>query len=108
MAMLHLLWEAGSITEYRKHIKELCTTYPELESWFKAKQKPWIVSALIQSESRVPGISWVYARKNTNLAESTHFEDNNATGRKLTLLGVILRLVLFISIRYICLVYVRL
>jgi hypothetical protein len=91
--MLHTLWECESADAYAARIQSMCTLYPELKSWFKGKQKPWIVSAFVQAESKILNLSWTYAWKNSNLAEITHSEENNAVGRKVALLTGVLRYV---------------
>jgi hypothetical protein len=47
------------------------------------------MSELIASISLIPADVRLIARKNTNIAEATHFEENETIGRKLTLLGAI-------------------
>lgn len=90
--MLHHLFEATTCKDYLERIQGFIAVHPELRSWFKAKQKPWIISAIAKGASKIPSMHWVYARKNSNLAEVSHFEENNACGRKLALLTGILRL----------------
>lgn len=89
---LHTLWECDSREAYAERVRGITAAYPELKNWFQGKMKPWMVSAFVQSESKVPKLSWAYARKNSNLAEVSHFEENNAVGRKLTLLTAMLGL----------------
>ena len=49
-----------------------------------------MLAALTKEHSKIPLQWWDIALKHTGLAESSHFQDNNWTGRKLTLLGALL------------------
>ena len=89
-SILNQLWEAETYEEYVERIQSLCRQYPDLRSWLRGKQKGWIASGLVRRLSKIPGTYWGYARKNTNIAEVTHAEDNNATGRGLTVLGAVI------------------
>ena len=86
-----MLWEVESLEEYRKRVQGICTIYFDFKLWFKSKQKPWIVSALVQSKSYILGVNWVYVKENINIAESTYFKENNAIGRRFILFNVILQ-----------------
>ncbi|PYH88476.1 hypothetical protein BO71DRAFT_136463 [Aspergillus ellipticus CBS 707.79] len=86
------LWEASTTQEILEHIQCLSTEYPELKHWLENKKPPWILSGLAAELSKIPYLDWIYARKHTGLSESSHFQDNNYTGRKLSLLAAVLRL----------------
>jgi hypothetical protein len=64
---------------------------PELESWYKRKHVEWVLSGLSQVATKVPYEWWVLARKDTNLAESSHHQDNFWAGKNNSLLASILK-----------------
>jgi hypothetical protein len=41
--------------------------------------------------SKIPIQDWQYAPKHTGISESSHFQDNNFTGPKLSLLAAVLK-----------------
>jgi hypothetical protein len=85
------LWTSESKEQLYQRMDGICATYPEFTSWLKSKRVPWIVSGLMKSESLVPLQYWEYARKHTGISESSHFQENNFTGRKTTLLNAVLK-----------------
>jgi hypothetical protein len=92
-AVLHSMkdiFEGDSVQEIVRRIDGICSVYPELKPWFKNKRKDWMLAALTKEHSKIPLQWWDIALKHTGLAESSHFQDNNWTGRKLTLLGALL------------------
>lgn len=90
-SMLRQLWEAKSKNELLALMHEMCTKYPELQKWIQSKQKSWILSGLTPEQSRIDYRWWIYARDHTGITESSHFQDNNFTGRKLSLLNAVLK-----------------
>lgn len=85
------LWMAKSKDELLTEMDRVCATYPELKSWISNKQKGWVLAGLAREQSKIPIQWWTYARKHTGICESSHFEDNNFTGRKISLLGAVLK-----------------
>lgn len=77
--------------EIAAQVQGICSEYPELKSWFKNKQAPWIAAGLSSWLSRIPLGDWKLARKETNHAESSHFFNNNFAGIRNNLLGSILK-----------------
>lgn len=69
----------------------ICSVYPELKKWIDSKRPAWILAGLSKERSKIPVEWWDFARKHTGLEESSHFQDNNYTGRKLSLLAAVLR-----------------
>jgi len=43
-------------------------------------------------QSKIPIKWWTFARDHTEISESSHFQDNNYTGRKQSLLAALLKL----------------
>jgi hypothetical protein len=89
--LLHLIWEAKSKPELLEHMDEISSTYPETKSWIDHKKTPWILAGLSPEQSKIPIEFWIIARKDTGVSESSHFMDNNFTGRRLSLLTTVLR-----------------
>ncbi len=92
---IHELWNMNSIGKVLEKMQSISKEYPELKSWIKSKQKGWILAGLTSEQSKIPIQWWTYARHHTGLAESSHFQDNNFTGRKLSLLGAVLKYGMF-------------
>lgn len=88
---IHQLWEAGSKAELLYLMDCICKEYPELQSWVKNKKTDWILGGLSREQSKIPFKWWVCARKHTGLNEGSHFQDNNFTGRKISMLGAVLK-----------------
>jgi hypothetical protein len=87
------LWSAENKDQVLERMQTICTAYPELKPWVRSKQVPWILAGLSKEQSKIPTTDWIIARKHSGLSESSHFKDNNHTGRNLSLLGAVLRLV---------------
>jgi hypothetical protein len=87
------LWDTTSVYDLEVQTQILCSTYPELTTWLQNKLKPWILAGLVCEKSHIPKPWWLFARNHTGLSESSHFVDNNFTGRKLSLLAAVLRYV---------------
>lgn len=75
--------------ELLRRMDGICETWPELTSWIRNKRAPWVLSGLSKGVSKVTPEYWVFARKHTGISESSHFEDNNFTGRKTSLLNAV-------------------
>jgi hypothetical protein len=73
---------ARSRQEIVSHMRYTCQQYPELQSWLNHKQPQWIISGIAQAESKVRPEYWLNARKHTGNSESSHFQENNFTGRR--------------------------
>jgi hypothetical protein len=84
------LWNLDNPSAIIQQLTELCSTYPELETWLDHKMNPWILAGLCDSISKIPFSYRQLANKNTNLSESSHHRDN-IIGRGLTLLAAVLR-----------------
>ena len=84
--MIQELWMAKSKDELLAEMDRVCAAYPELKSWISNKQKGWLLARLAREQSKIPIQWWTYARKHTGICESSHFEDNNFTDRKISLL----------------------
>jgi dsRNA-specific ribonuclease len=68
----------------------ICREYPELKSWVLNKQPQWILAGLCSSESKMKPEYRLIARKHTGNGESSHFQENNFTGRGRTLIAATL------------------
>lgn len=85
------IWDFQDSESLERELVKIYTKYPELKNWCKNKMADWILAGLAKDRSRIPGIWWDYARKHSGLSESSHFQENNFTGRKLNLLAAVLR-----------------
>jgi hypothetical protein len=98
---VYQLWNSSSRDELLKKVDGILEVFADdkLKRWLQHKtSKPWILGALCPGQSKMGYVAYEYWRlvsKHTNISESSHFLDNNATGRKLSLLGGVLRYVLF-------------
>jgi hypothetical protein len=86
-----LLFGANSRLEIDAHMRAICLEYPELKQWMLNKKPRWLLAGLTRSESKVPFKYWLQARKHTGIGESSHFQDNNFTGRKTSMLNAVLK-----------------
>jgi hypothetical protein len=89
--IIEQIWEAETEQKLTARMQSICTLHPELTSWINNKKKTWILAGLAKEKSKVPHKWWAYARKHTGIGESSHFQDNNFTGRKLCVLTAVLR-----------------
>lgn len=85
------IWKAEKKQDVIRYMNRACQAYTELAPWFNAKKNPWILSALCQEVSKIDTLWWKIAHKNTNLCESSHFEDNYFTGKSISLLAGVMR-----------------
>jgi hypothetical protein len=69
----------------------ICSAYPEAKTFFENKTPDWILAGLSKHASKMPPEWWNIARKNTNLAESSHHQDNYYAGIRNSLLESILK-----------------
>ncbi|KAJ5800659.1 uncharacterized protein N7518_002727 [Penicillium psychrosexuale] len=81
---------ANSIHKVYAIMKDASDKWPETAFWFKNKQVPWILSGITREASKIPIDWWIAAQHHTGSCESSHFMDNEAVGRKKSLLGAIL------------------
>jgi hypothetical protein len=88
---LHLIWEAPSKEDVISQLDSLASVFPEISKWIKNKKKSWILSGLTPEQSKIPVKWWTFARDQTGISESSHFQDNNYTGRKQSLLAALLK-----------------
>ncbi len=88
---IHQLWNKKSKLDLLKEMDSISKTYPELKSWIKSKKKGWILAGLTPEQSKISIKWWIYACDHTGISESSHFQDNNFTGRKISLLGAVLK-----------------
>jgi hypothetical protein len=72
-------------------MQSICELYPELRTWILNKQPQWLIGGLCQAESKIPIEDWILAKKHTGDSESSHFQENNFTGRGLTLCAAALQ-----------------
>jgi hypothetical protein len=84
------LFDASSMTELRDIIDEVSQRFLETANWFKNKLPPWILAGINSEASKIPEQWWANAYHHTGISESSHFMDNEAVGRKLSLLSAIL------------------
>ena len=85
------LWQSQSRLELEKNMDSICSAYPELTNWVNNKRKPWIIAGLCHEVSKIPPEWRSKAPKETGLGESSHFADNNYSGRKNTKVGSVLK-----------------
>ena len=90
-SILDLIFGAKDRREVAQCMHGICQAYPELKSWLVNKQPQWLLSGIAQVESKVLPEHWLAARKHTGNSESSHFQENNFTGRKVSLLCAVLR-----------------
>jgi hypothetical protein len=88
---IHQLWNKQSKKGVLEEMDRISKAYPELKSWIKSKKKGWILAGLTPEQSKIPIKWWIYSRDHTGIGESSHFQDNNFTGRKISLLGGVLK-----------------
>jgi hypothetical protein len=91
---IYKLWNSSSRDELLGKVDSILQLFPgdKLKRWLQHKtSKPWILGALCPGQSKMDYEHWRLVSKQTNISESSHFQDNNATGRKLSLLGGVLR-----------------
>ncbi|KAI9751102.1 MAG: hypothetical protein M1835_001264, partial [Candelina submexicana] len=86
------LWEAETVDELDERMTSIGLLYPKLKTWIKHRQTTWILAGLCQEKSRIPTYWWLLARSHTGIEESSHYQDNEYAGRKLSLLASILRI----------------
>lgn len=89
--LLQKIFGAESKEEIAVCMRGICAVYPELRSWLVHKQPQWLISGIAQAESKIAPEFWLNARKHTGNSESSHFQENNFTGRKVSLLCAVLR-----------------
>jgi hypothetical protein len=85
------IFSSENSLEIAQHMHGMCEVHPELKTWFSAKQNPWILAGLSREQSKVDIRWWLLARKDTNISESSHHQDNYSTGINLSLLASVLR-----------------
>jgi hypothetical protein len=90
-SVIDLAFASKSKSEVLKYFNEASTTWPETANWFKNKQHDWLLAGLTGEASRIPIQWWTMAPHHTGICESSHFVDNEAIGRKNSLLGAILK-----------------
>lgn len=88
---LNQIWEEQTLGQLTRRMDSICILHPELKGWINNKRKPWILAGLTTEQSKVPYEWWLHARKHTSLGESSHFADNNFTGRSISLLSAVLK-----------------
>ena len=87
-----MVWEStDNLTELKQHMLSIVKNNPELESWYKGKDVQWILAGLSSTATFIEKKWWRLARKDTNIAESSHHQDNFWAGKGTTLLGSVLK-----------------
>ena len=89
--IINQIWHEATLEALLERMDSICTLYPELKSWINSKKADWILAGLTTEQTKVPYHWWVYARKHLGIGESSHFSDNNYTGRNISLLAAVLR-----------------
>jgi hypothetical protein len=95
--ILDNIFACVSQDDIAEHMRGICIVYPELRTWVVNKQPSWLITGLARSASKVPIAYWTFARKHTGNSESSHFQENNFTGRKTSLLNATLK---YVSLAY--------
>jgi hypothetical protein len=90
-AIIVRMRRAKSLAEFHGYLNEAIRNFPETAHWFKTKLTPWILAAFTKEASRIPIDWWLAAPHHTGICEASHFIDNEAVGRRLTLLSAVLR-----------------
>ena len=85
------IFNADTERELLFQMDNICITWPQLKPWINSKRAAWIMAGLSKARSKIPIEWWDFARKHTGIEESSHFQDNNYTGRKLSLLAAVMR-----------------
>jgi hypothetical protein len=83
------LFQSRNRAELNQNVESICRTYPELKSWIVSKLPSWLISGLVKSESKIDILYWTECRKHTGLSESSHFQENNFTGRGTNMLNAV-------------------
>jgi hypothetical protein len=81
---------AEDLRTVHTYITEAIAKWPETEPWFKNKKVPWVLSGITRGASKIPINWWKAAQHHTGACESSHFMENEAVGRKKSLLGAVL------------------
>lgn len=91
---LENVWNSTSKENAIDKINALKDLHPDdtkLHCFLNRKLKSWILGGLCLGASKIPHQYWSLARKHTGISESSHFQDNNYTGRKNNLLAAVLK-----------------
>jgi hypothetical protein len=91
--VLNNIFAADTREQLSANMLSIYQLYPQIKSWIVNKQPQWLLCGLTRSESKVPIAYWTFARKHTSNGESSHFQKNNFTGRKTSLLNAVLKYV---------------
>jgi hypothetical protein len=92
--LIHYLWDSTSRDQLLNKANTILETIPNqsLKNGLNIRyQRHGILGALCQGQSKIDFQDWNLVRQHTNISESSHFQDNNFTGRRLSLLGAILK-----------------
>lgn len=89
--VLNSIFAANTKEELTANMLSICQLYPQLKTWIVNKQPQWLMCGLTKSESKVPIAYWTLARKHTGNGESSHFQENNFSGRKTSMLNACLK-----------------
>lgn len=85
------IWDSSTIDVLLQYIESICQAHSELKSWIINKRSSWILADLSKERFKISHQWWTYARKHSEISESSHFQDNNFTRRNISLLNVVLR-----------------
>ena len=94
---IHQFWNVNSKQKLLKQMNSISETYSELKSWINSKKKKWILAELTSEQSKVSIKWWIYACDHTEIDESSHFQNNNFTDWKISLLDASLRWDIFLA-----------
>jgi hypothetical protein len=86
-----MILQSNSKSEILAYFDEAIEKWPETKAWFNSKRADWILASLSHETSKIPITWWQLAPHHTGLCESSHFVDNEAIGRKQTLVGAVLK-----------------
>jgi hypothetical protein len=84
------LFTAKDIHTARAIMTEAVEKWPDTKNWYQNKEVPWILAGITREASKIPINWWIAAQHHTGACESSHFVDNEAVGRKKSLLGAVL------------------
>ncbi|OOQ86331.1 hypothetical protein PEBR_21922 [Penicillium brasilianum] len=88
--LIDLILRADELSKVLGYMDQAAEVWPETANWFKNKRTPWILAGLTREASKIPIYWWIAAPHHTGICESSHFVDNEAIGRKQSLLAAIL------------------
>ncbi|KAJ6002324.1 hypothetical protein N7522_007551 [Penicillium canescens] len=89
--VITMIFQSTSKDEVIRCMDKASEEFPETANWFKNKRASWILAGITCEASKIPIDWWIAAPHHTGICESSHFVDNEAIGRKQSLLTAVLK-----------------